>query len=458
MISLRDSMNIRLFNFQYMGVLLLAMLFIGGVLLTPNLSFAKSPKVSASAGYDSNPFRFNDQFNPVGARFTDLDFAWKHVFESGFYLDSNANTTRYESGFEDANSNNIRLKMGLNKRFKLKRKRLNAFAEFAIGRRDKTYVSRLNGAVGQTRQSIESEVDESDSEVFSSVEEAEEVEEADETVLEDEVLDEDEEEPLSETDSLEVENENDSEETAVERRDVEIGDRYDYERYAATWGVSIKPIKQLRMKLFIEMQDRRYEDYAQLGLSNLNYSDYGVANQWRYKPLKRHTLNLLLRYDVRRFEDRRARLLSGQSIDGSDLAYDMVELDLNYRVKFNSGLNADAMVKHTQRTDNATGYYNARRTRAALGLSYAASDSHKIGIRFGRSNLTYPLRVSQRDTEEDEFSDEAGYFYALRYSYSPEAINSLKVLASLKYDDYQSDILQYTYRRTRAELDVKWRF
>ncbi|TNE58683.1 MAG: hypothetical protein EP340_04885 [Alphaproteobacteria bacterium] len=105
---------------------------------------------SVSLGYDDNPFKLNGAMNPDSAMFAELDLGLEHETESGLKFEFDANLAKFDSDADDAD--NHTLNAGIS--YEFESSFFGKDTEYSFGadyrRRDKTYVSRSTGLVGES--------------------------------------------------------------------------------------------------------------------------------------------------------------------------------------------------------------------------------------------------------------------------------------------------------------------
>ena len=101
-------------------------------------------KINAAAGFDDNPHRLAEQFDPDASGFINLSLNYQEQLDTGLFVKLNLNRTSYNA---DNDANKTRWNFGAGYWHQFEDKDTLKF-EFTNGDYDKTYVSRSTGEVG----------------------------------------------------------------------------------------------------------------------------------------------------------------------------------------------------------------------------------------------------------------------------------------------------------------------
>ena len=102
---------------------------------------------TARAGYDDNPFRLSNGFNPEGASFLDTQLEFDREFDSGLSFD--ARLGRLFSENQDANQTSYRATLAYERDASLFGKDSELLFHLRSAGLDRTFVSRNTGQIGQ---------------------------------------------------------------------------------------------------------------------------------------------------------------------------------------------------------------------------------------------------------------------------------------------------------------------
>ncbi|TNE38583.1 MAG: hypothetical protein EP347_05975 [Alphaproteobacteria bacterium] len=105
---------------------------------------------SVSLGYDDNPFKLRGSLDPDGAMFSEIELDFDHKTEGGLRLKLGADVVKFESDADDADSYTL----GAGISYEFDGSFFGKDTEYSFGadyrRRDKTYVSRTTGMIGDS--------------------------------------------------------------------------------------------------------------------------------------------------------------------------------------------------------------------------------------------------------------------------------------------------------------------
>lgn len=180
-----------------------------------------------------------------------------------------------------------------------------------------------------------------------------------------------------------------------------IPDRYDFVWQKAAAKYQNRLNKRNRIQLGVEYYNKDYFDYINLTLAKFDYQRIAVDANWRYRWNKDWTTYLDFRAKQRVYEDRRARTLQGDLIDGSDLEYQYNRVSINTRWNIDEEMRLSLRLFSEDRQDNHSGYYDTNFSGYSLSWRRKTEEDAIITAR-----LRYQDYKNENNVTEDEFEEE----------------------------------------------------
>lgn len=239
----------------------------------------------------------------------------------------------------------------------------------------------------------------------------------------------------------------------------DISDRYDYDSWKVDAKTTVSLTKALMVGLQLEYKKKDYEDYNISGLSNLDYEQIGLTNDWEYKIDKQSQFLLALNVAKRDFDNKREKDLLGNKIAGTDLEYDYWSITAAYERDLTKNLEASLQYAYEERRGSGDGYYDIDYSRASAKLRYKADDSLKITGGIAYQDREY-LNNSAFDENDEASPSTEGYTVNLGMEKSLAFANDFptSAIAGIRYDDYDSIDPVYEYERTQVYAGIKISF
>ncbi|MEM7562728.1 MAG: hypothetical protein AAF353_06725 [Pseudomonadota bacterium] len=365
---------------------------------------ASSLKISSDLGYDSNPFRLSDEFDPDAEVFTRVAIRGSLDLNESLRLFGRNQSLFYFGGGDEADSSKTTIGGSYTEKFKLGEKKSRFRARLQWIERDKTYISRLSGEQGTTS-----------------------------------VPDPD--DPFEEI-------------------TIEVGDRYDYNESRIDLRLSSRLDKRHRIAGFVEFRERDYESFPQTDLSDLDYSSMIYGGEWQYRLNSGNRIEVGLDLRMRDYDDRRNRNPEGNTIAGTNLDQDSWIARFEYRSKYSESLTLRYQAFYELRDDNGGSYYNAERYRLRLKSTYLRDNNHRLNMSLTYSDTAYPDRADtgvSGVTEDDEVNEQSGYQLSAEYLVPHTSIPELNYVWSVRSDQFDSDLPEYNYDRTQLRFGIEYR-
>ncbi len=360
------------------------------VSVTPNL-YALESDLALYLGYDDNPYKLSDDFDPDGGWFLDTILKAQHKYEN-FRFRGNLKHRTYENSLDDADNTSMAVDARYRKKHEIAGKRAYSSVLLKYGIRDKTYVSRTTGMIGTSGGQ-------------------------------------------------------------------EIRDRYDYKYWAAKAKTSIKITKPLKVELELDYLDKDYDHPSVSGLSNLDYRQLELSNDWKYAYSDTSRFGLTLSASRREYDNKRSKNLLGLSVPGTDLTYNYGSISVSHRYDFTSKLQSKIKYEYEERSDNGSGYYDYDSHKGSAALRYMVKDglTLKASLLYQKLEYDYAIVVDEND---DPLPGKDGYTAKLRLQKDLELSKTTPayLFAEVKYDTYDSNTPVYEYDRAQALIGVNINF
>ncbi len=244
-------------------------------------------------------------------------------------------------------------------------------------------------------------------------------------------------------------------------RGEEVGDRYDADTFNINADISFQTHFNTTFSVEIQIRDKEYVNYNRLGLSNLDYTHDKFIFGAKYKLSNAHRFSAATSYTSRDFDDRRAKDITGDDVDGSNLIYNYNEIKLSYIYRPSQISRWKYSVKYTQRKDNNSGYWNADSGSVSVYNKYTLANNHTFTNRLKYSSFTYDNQFDPNLVSlEDEIKERKGFSYSLDYHFVFATLQHMNVglYSSFDYYNFDSRDINYQYDRKRISLGIRLSF
>jgi len=237
---------------------------------------------------------------------------------------------------------------------------------------------------------------------------------------------------------------------------LDISDRYDYDSWKIGAKAMVSLNKALKVGLELDYIIKDYEDYNIAGLTDLDYDQIGLTNDWQYKIDKQSQFGLALNVSRRDFDNKREKDLLGNKISGTDLEYDYWSITTKYDRDITKKLESKLLYSYEQRRGSGDGYYDTDYSRVSGKLSYKADDTLKITGGITYQDREY-LNTSNFDENDDASPSTEGYTVNLGLEKDVMQAKDFptSIVAGIRYDDYDSNNSSYEYDRSQVYAGVK---
>jgi len=236
----------------------------------------------------------------------------------------------------------------------------------------------------------------------------------------------------------------------------DISDRYDYDSWKVEAKTTVSLNKALKVGLQLDYKIKDYEDYNIAGLSDLDYDQIGLTNDWKYKIDKQSQFGLVLNVARRDFDNKREKNLLGNKIAGTDLEYDYWSLTTEYDRDITSKLKGALSYSYEERRGSGDGYYDTDYSRMSAKLRYKADDALRITGGITYKDREY-LNTSSFDENDETSPSIDGYTINVGMEKDVMLASDFptSIVAGIRYDDYDSSNSFYEYDRFQVHAGVK---
>lgn len=216
---------------------------------------------------------------------------------------------------------------------------------------------------------------------------------------------------------------------------------------------------QLKTALEINVLAKDYNDSNIVGLSNLDYDQVELSNDWNYKYNKQGKIELVLSIARRDFDNRRIKSLLGSDIKGTDLEYNLYSASIAHKYKFSSQLSSELKASYKERRDNGTGYYDTEDFKVSAEIDYLVNKGLKIVANMVYQDLDYQNAIVS-DEDDDVHPNKDGYTIKLHLEKDLNPVNDIPMALStgLRYDDYDSKDSNYEFDRVQLFAGLELSF
>lgn len=250
-------------------------------------------------------------------------------------------------------------------------------------------------------------------------------------------------------------------EVATDGAGTEIGDRYDSTTgdVNAEWRLPGTDFGRLSLKAMFE--DRNYlEDYEELGLERLDYSQYGAGPRYELGGRERN-LRIDLQLEERVYRDRRASDLAGDPIVGTDLEYRYYIAEARYLHRFTRRNAIELKGGYDLREDNGVGYADRTRWHAGIGWTSRFKYDGRLGVDIEYSSRVYDQQFAGDPTINDEAPSKEGFDVRVRYArpFPLVDIRDFDLVLEAEWMSYDNtDDIRYAYDRMIGFVSVRKEF
>jgi len=238
-----------------------------------------------------------------------------------------------------------------------------------------------------------------------------------------------------------------------------IGDRFDTDWYEIFGHVSA-PVTEsttLLLKLVGHFEDYQ-NDFTELGLDRLDYTQVTLEPGIRQKLGKNLTLQVLVPVSERIFDDRRADDLNGNDIAGTNLRYRFFGAKVLATERFSKGFNIRLGAGVEWRTDNESGFDNSTKINVSARAAYTTLGGDKLSANFTWLQREFDnINFGAINENNDGGRKSRGYRFSLTYV-RPKVMLGADLQLHLQREAFTNSDLNFEYERYTARGGLRVRF
>ncbi len=241
-----------------------------------------------------------------------------------------------------------------------------------------------------------------------------------------------------------------------------IGDRYDAEWLDYRVRMDIDLSERLRLDLNLNARTKAYKDFSELGLSNLDYSQWLFEPEIRFTASDSSLLTASLLYGNRDFDDRNGRdLISGAFIPDTQLDYDYIGSEIGWRFRPDEKQQYRLVYTYEKREDSVSGYFDASDNVLRMSYRNQISDNQylELGLRYRDFSYDNSLDQGTIETEEAILSKN-GFILSAEYARQIMPITSGEAwwLIGIGHEDFDSTDSAYAYAKSLFHLGLRYEY
>ena len=241
----------------------------------------------------------------------------------------------------------------------------------------------------------------------------------------------------------------------------QIADRFDHNSIELRGRVDFEVTEQSMLRLQLDARSRKYEDFTNLGLSNLDYNQVYAHARWRYQPTDAHDIRIGGSLGQRNHDDREGRDLNGNFVTGSNLDFTFFNANASWKYEFTDSQDVRFAYDFDNREDSVAGYFDTTRHKLALRYRYRPDKQNRFGAQIAYSDLEYDnIPASAIINNEENVGPNDGFSASLSYDRElfEKDDQSVWLITELTYDDFESPNPNFTYNRTLFTIGLKAEF
>jgi len=242
-----------------------------------------------------------------------------------------------------------------------------------------------------------------------------------------------------------------------------LADRFDYDSVKLATEFTYRFDKYKSLSMFSYLYFRNYvEDYEDLGLESLDYTEFGLQPTFRYKTEDDFYARAFLFLRLRDYDDLQDDDENGKNIEGSYLDYEFTGFGLLLQKPISDKIQLKLYTNGYQARDKASGYRDLNYRKTELSLTYNVEDRQTLklsGNCYCRDYLMNSARPPESETG-DAGRKRDGCFAELSYTEPLDIWKkdklSWQAKATTGHEKNSDDALNY-YRST-FEIGLGYQF
>ena len=241
----------------------------------------------------------------------------------------------------------------------------------------------------------------------------------------------------------------------------QLNKRYNYQQFTTQYEQHINLSKKSQWQYELAYKNKDYENYANAGISDLDYQALNIENRFQRFISKRQHQQWRLNLAHRQYANKLQKDIKGDDIKDTNLTY--LDATLGYEHSWQSSRKHTASVstEYMKRDDNSSGYYNSHESSITLGSKYRLAGKSYISSQYQYTNFAYERpSVQTSDTTTQEYGSHQKHRIKLKgrvnlNQYLPLDAN---LLLAYQYEQVNADKSQYQYSRHIVETGLRFKF
>ena len=241
----------------------------------------------------------------------------------------------------------------------------------------------------------------------------------------------------------------------------QLNKRYNYQQLSTQYEQHINLSKKSQWQYELAYKNKDYENYANAGISDLDYQALNIENRFQRFISKRQHQQWRLNLAHRQYANKLQKDIKGDDIKDTNLTY--LDATLGYEHSWQSSRKHTASVstEYMKRDDNGSGYYNSHESSISFHSKYRFTGKSSFSSQYQYTDFAYERPSTQlSDTTTEEYGSHQKHRVKLKgriniNRYLP--LNAM-LLLDYQYEQVSADKSQYQYSRHILETGLKFKF
>lgn len=240
-----------------------------------------------------------------------------------------------------------------------------------------------------------------------------------------------------------------------------VPDRFDHMSLELRGRLDVELTDTSTLRAQVDLRDRSYEDYTNLGLSNLDYQQVFGELIWRYRPTDDHDLRFGISLGQRAYDSREGRALDGSVLTGTDLDFSFFGAEASWKYELNDENDIRFTYDYNTRQDNVAGYFDTTRHTGALRYRYRPDKQNRFSAQIAYTDFNYDnIAASAIINNEENLGPNDGVSASLSYDrlvFNKEK-RSVWLETKIALENFDSPNMNFVYDRSLIQLGLKFEF
>ncbi len=240
-----------------------------------------------------------------------------------------------------------------------------------------------------------------------------------------------------------------------------LADRFDSVKWGVSGKISTRLNRSVSSGLELAYRHKDYEDFNVIGLSDLDYAEFSLVNDWAYRWNRKNKSFVDIGVGQRNYDNREERDSAGVVVAGTDLEYDYVEFAIGHKMKLKRNTKLGFKVSYDRRDDSGSGFYDKDAIKFDVKLDHRLRNGARLDLELSYLEKEYSATIdpvlSETEEEGEPLNDKHGYTVEMGVEQDltiTAGVQSI-LFARATYADISSDSPIFTYDRTQVEIGIK---